>query len=255
MHIVAISDGSTAALELVEVLRQQGLEVSAHSADQIVPDAFAAFCRLVVVYCPRIQEAQIELIARICSSHPSLPIIMLTAEPSVSAKLSAFNRGVDECLPLECDPLELCGQIRALVRRTYSAMTCRLCIGAVEVDQSVQQAYVNAAPLDLTWREFALLRHLVLRAEEVVSRDEIRSVVWPFAKAVDSNVIEVHVGRLRRKLGPAASQLRTIRGVGYTLLTSTRTRPRKTAHGTSSGVYSKLQNAEPESEPSSQPGR
>ncbi len=218
MFVLILRDTAVSELNVVSALRARGFELVVRGLDD--PRAAAdSRCRLIILERALVDD---EILARITETRASdelSPLLLVTSEQDVSAKLRAFEAGVDECVSFACDPAEFVGRVRALLRRSQSYRPSRIRVGPIQIDEGEQRAYVNSELVDLTTREFSLLRQLALRPGEVVSRRDIHSAVWR-DKVADSNVIEVHVGRLRQKLGQAAENLRTVRGVGYCLVPS-----------------------------------
>jgi DNA-binding response OmpR family regulator len=146
-------------------------------------------------------------------------ILILTARDTLEDRIQGLNLGADDYLvkPFAFD--ELLARVRALVRRRYTAKAPVLRVGDLEVDTVGRTARRGGRNLDLTPREYALLEFLAVRAGQCVSRMEIWDHLYDFASDPDSNVIDVYVGRLRRKL-ECCGQLRLIhtrRGIGYVL--------------------------------------
>lgn len=145
------------------------------------------------------------------------PILMLTARGELRERVLGLETGADDYLVKPFEIEELLARIRALLRRSsgFSRIVC----GDLEVDRMSRRALLRGAALDLTTREYALLLHLVLRAERVVPKSELLSHVWEMKFDPGSNLVEVHVSRLRDKLGEHAWMIETVRGVGYRLRT------------------------------------
>ena len=147
------------------------------------------------------------------------PILMLTARDATDDIVRGLNAGADDYLtkPFKFD--ELLARLRALLRRGGAARLDRLAYAGVELDRLKHQARVDGTKLDLTPREFQLLEHFMLHPEEVIRRTELLEKVWDMHFDPESNVVDVHVGNLRRKLGDAGSTgvVQTIRGVGFML--------------------------------------
>ena len=119
---------------------------------------------------------------------------------------------------------ELLARLRALIRRRYQAVTNLVRVGDLEIDGAARTIRRAGRVVSLSAREFALLEYLALRRGQIVTRDEIWEHVYDFAAERSSNVVDVYVGYLRRKLGDgeggAARLIRTHRGLGYSLGTT-----------------------------------
>ena len=149
------------------------------------------------------------------------PILMLTARDSTEDIVRGLDAGADDYLskPFRFD--ELLARLRALIRRGGSPRIERLTYGPLELNRMKHQAHTGGQVLDLTPREFQLLEHFMLHPEEVVRRTELLEKVWDMHFDPESNVVDVHVGNLRRKLREAGCSdlIQTVRGVGFCLKT------------------------------------
>jgi two-component system copper resistance phosphate regulon response regulator CusR len=149
----------------------------------------------------------------------STPILMLTARDATEDVVRGLDAGVDDYLskPFKFD--ELLARLRALLRRGGAKRMDRLIYGSIEMDRIRHELNVNGKPLALTAREFSLLEHFLLNPEVVVRRTELLEKVWDLHFDPESNVVDVHVGNLRRKLKAAGCDqiLHTVRGVGFQL--------------------------------------
>ena len=147
------------------------------------------------------------------------PILMLTSRDAPEDVVRGLDAGADDYLskPFRFD--ELLARIRALHRRGGAERLDVLRYGAVTLDRLRHVATVDGRPLDLTPKEFQLLEFFLLHAEEVVRRTTLLEKVWDMHFDPESNVVDVHVGNLRRKLTRAAGEplLTTVRGVGFSL--------------------------------------
>ncbi len=148
----------------------------------------------------------------------SVPILMLTARGEVPERIAGLDAGADDYVCKPFDLGELLARVRVLGRRG-AASDAVLRIGPLVVDRSEHRATVEGKRVELTRREFALLAYLARAAGRVVPRSELLARVWETSFDPSSNVVEVHVKNLRDKLGPHASMIETVRGVGYTLAT------------------------------------
>lgn len=145
----------------------------------------------------------------------SLPVILLTARDRISDRIAGLDMGADDYVLKPFDPDELVARIRAVVRRRPSADAV-VHYGQLRCDWARGSVEVAGRPLDLRPRELAALRILIDRAGRVVDRDMLVAEIFPNDQ-VSSNVLDVHIGRLRRKLQPDGPRLKTLRGVGYRL--------------------------------------
>src|SRR5450830_221553 len=147
----------------------------------------------------------------------SMPILILTARGSWQDKVKGLETGADDYLVKPFDYPELAARVKALLRRALKATSNVLKLGAVELDFSAQAARLHGETLDLTTFEYRVLEYLVRERARVVSKQELSDYLYPHDEDRDSNVLEVLVGRLRRKLDPDGTLLpiETLRGRGY----------------------------------------
>jgi len=143
------------------------------------------------------------------------PILMLTARGELRERVLGLEAGADDYIvkPFEID--ELLARIQAVLRRTHGFGRMR--VGALEIDRLARQVTLAGQSLELTAREFAILLFLARQADQVVARSELLSQVWSTQFDPGSNLIDVHISRLRDKLGPHAWMIDTVRGKGYRL--------------------------------------
>ena len=143
------------------------------------------------------------------------PILMLTARGEVRERVLGLEAGADDYIvkPFEID--ELLARIQAVLRRTHGFG--RMQIGPLEIDRLQRRVTLGGRALELTAREYALLLFLAHRADRVVARSELLSQVWSTQFDPGSNLVEVHISRLRDKLGEHAGMIDTVRGKGYRL--------------------------------------
>ena len=147
----------------------------------------------------------------------TLPILVWTARSSWQDKVRGLEAGADDYLVKPFEYPELAARVKALLRRALKATSDSLTLGALRVDFSAQTAWLNETVLDLTAFEYRVLELLVRERTRVVSKQELSDYLYPRDEDRDSNVLEVLVGRLRRKLDPDGllSPIETLRGRGY----------------------------------------
>jgi two-component system response regulator PrrA len=149
----------------------------------------------------------------------TVPVLVLSARTSVDDRVTGLAAGADDYLVKPFALAELVARLRALLRRVPAAAPSGLVVGPLTVDPARRRATVDGAPVDLTRREFDLLETLARSAGIVLSRERLLELVWGYDFAVDTNVVDVFVSQLRRKLeaGGAPRLVHTVRGIGFTL--------------------------------------
>jgi two-component system OmpR family response regulator len=164
-------------------------------------------------------KSGLQLAAELRREGRETPILMLTARDTTEDVVRGLDAGADDYLPKPFKFDELLARVRALVRRGGAGRTELLRYGPLELDRLKHRARVNGQALELTPKEFHLLQHFLLHAEEVVRRTELLEKVWDMHFDPESNVVDVHVGNLRRKLRDATGLelIHTVRGVGFRL--------------------------------------
>lgn len=147
----------------------------------------------------------------------TLPILILTARGSWQDKVQGLEAGADDYLVKPFEYPELVARVKALRRRALKATSDVLTLGALNIDFSAQTARFNDVLLELTTFEYRVLEYLVRERTRVVSKQELSDYLYPQDEDRDSNVLEVLVGRLRRKLDPDGTRapIETLRGRGY----------------------------------------
>ncbi|GAB3243078.1 response regulator transcription factor [Chitinimonas naiadis] len=157
------------------------------------------------------------VVERLRADGRTLPILILTARGSWQDKVQGLEAGADDYLVKPFEYPELAARIKALLRRALKATSDVLSIGPLAIDFSAQQAKLRDQPIELTTFEYRMLEYLVRERARVVSKQELSDYLYPHDEDRDSNVLEVLIGRLRRKLDPdgTLSPIETLRGRGY----------------------------------------
>jgi two-component system, OmpR family, response regulator PhoP len=159
----------------------------------------------------------LELIRRVRAAAKSYPILVLTARDSWQDKVEGLQAGADDYVAKPFQFEEVLARLQALLRRAGGWATPQLRCGPIVLDTRAQSVALNGTPVELTSFEYRILEHLMLRAGDVISKAELTERLYDQDYERDSNVIEVLVGRLRRKLDPgdALRPIETLRGRGY----------------------------------------
>ena len=155
-----------------------------------------------------------DVLARIRARRPGLPVLMLTARDDLENKVRALDGGADDYLTKPFALEELLARIRALTRRTDQASAAEIEVGDVRLDLLGRRAWRAGRLIELSSREFALLEYLLRHPNQVLSRTQILFAVWEYDADPSSNVVDVYIRYLRRKLGEP-SPISTLRGAGY----------------------------------------
>jgi two-component system alkaline phosphatase synthesis response regulator PhoP len=146
----------------------------------------------------------------------AIPIIMVTAKSSEIDKVKGLDIGADDYITMPFGVMELISRVKALLRRVVpESEEKEITVGAVCLDDDKRQVTVSGQIIELTFKEFELLRLLMLRARIVTSREEILDKVWGTDFEGESRTLDMHIKTLRQKLGKAGAMIQTVRNVGY----------------------------------------
>lgn len=156
------------------------------------------------------------LVRRLRSAGKSLPTLILTARCTLTDKVKALDLGADDFLSKPFEAAELAARCRALMRRSSGASTGMVRLNRMRVDLSGKRLCIDDAEVELTAREWLVLECLVRRMGLIVSKDRLLQAIANPDQDITANAVEVHVSRLRAKLGDAAV-IRSLRGLGYRL--------------------------------------
>jgi DNA-binding response OmpR family regulator len=149
---------------------------------------------------------------------PELPVVILSARTDLPTKLRGFDLGASDYVAKPFALVELIARVRAQLRHSQWSGDARVVhAGALALDLARRQAQIGTLVVDLSDREFKLLHHLAVHAGEVISRERLLEEVWGYHFDPGSNVVDVCVRRLRKKLGPDAP-IETVRHAGYRLV-------------------------------------
>jgi len=220
MKILVVEDDSKVVGFIEHGLREEGHVVDvARDGDEASLLAHVNDYDIILLDVMLPKKNGFQVAAELRREGRNTPILMLTSRDAVEDVVRGLDAGADDYLakPFKFD--ELLARIRALHRRGGAERLDVLRYGAIVLDRLHHVATVNEGLLDLTAKEFQLLEHFMLHPGEIVRRTTLLEKVWDMHFDPESNVVDVHVGNLRRKLMRASGEslLATIRGVGFRL--------------------------------------
>ena len=154
-----------------------------------------------------------EILAALRAAGSSVPVIVLTAGEESSDRAAMLNAGADDCLTRPCDFDELLARIRARLRTPEQTDPAAISFGRVTIDLATRKVHIGGRAVELTPRELSLLETLMHHGGQVLSQVQLLDQVWGYDRDPSSNVVEVYVGYLRKKLRPDVVE--TVRGAGY----------------------------------------
>jgi len=222
MRILLVEDEPDAAKALAKGLRENAyaVDVAGDGETAIFQADTNDYDGVILdVMLPRLDG--LAVCRRIRTAGGSVPILMLTARDAVESRVAGLDAGADDYLVKPYDFCELLARLRALIRRGQQpVMPERLVIGSLLVDTRSRRVIVGGQDVLLRNKEYALLEYLARRANDVVSRSDIAEHVWDEHYDPLSNVVDVYIQRLRRKIDTPGreSLIRTRRGEGYQLV-------------------------------------
>lgn len=224
-RVLVVDDDPDVLASLERGLRLSGFQVATavdgaealRSATETRPDAIVLDINMPVL-------DGVSVVTALRAMDNDVPVCVLSARSSVDDRVAGLEAGADDYLVKPFVLAELVARVKALLRRrgstaTFSSETIQ--VGPLEVDIPGRRARVNGVDVDLTKREFDLLAVLAEHKTAVLSRAQLLELVWGYDFAADTNVVDVFIGYLRRKLeaGGAPRLLHTVRGVGFVLRT------------------------------------
>lgn len=214
MKLLIVEDDMMMGAGLQAALNNAGFDAHWVTDGQAAFDLLTqAFFRVAVLDISLPGLDGLALLKQLRATGSSLPVLMLTARDTTRDKVMCFEAGADDFLVKTTDMEELIARLRALVRR--AGYVGRICVGNLTLDSDTLVVTKEGRLLNLSNREFELLRVLMEGAGQVISRSQLEESVFGSSRSSDSNVLEVHIHNLRQKIGE--SSLKTVRGVGYTL--------------------------------------
>jgi DNA-binding response OmpR family regulator len=233
MRVLLVEDDARIARFVAKGLREQSYAVDVvSSGDQALYQSAINAYDLVILDVMIPAPDGFEVCRELRKAGQRMPVLMLTARDAVEARIMGLDEGADDYLTKPFEFRELLARLRALLRRPGSLQPAQLVVGDLLVDTTGQTVQRHGKTIVLTTKEYALVEYLARNAGRVIGRAEIAEHVWDEEFDPFSNLIEVYMNRLRRKIdaGTGAPLFHTRRGAGYVLSANT-----DTADGTHRG--------------------
>jgi DNA-binding response OmpR family regulator len=222
MRVLLIEDFEPLARSVAQGLREAGYAVDAATDGEeglALAQASAYDAILLDLMVPKLDG--LAVLRQLRAEGSTAAVVVITARDQVADRVGGLDLGADDYLVKPFAFAELLARLRAVIRRRYQTTSNVLLVGDLEIDAAARIVKRAGRTIGLSAREFGLLEYLALRRGQVVTRTEIWEHVYDFAAEPSSNVVDVYVGYLRRKLddgeGGARRLLHTHRGLGYSL--------------------------------------
>ena len=215
MRVLIVEDEAALSAQLVVALRGAGFVVDAAKDGEeglYFGQEFDYDAAIIDLGLPRLDG--MSLIRRLRGAERTMPVLVLTARGNWQDKVKGLEAGADDYLTKPFQMEELLARLNALIRRSAGYSSPVLEHGELKLDTSKKEVRVSGDPVELTAYEYRVLEYLMLNPNRVVSKTELTDHLYEQDFDRDSNVIEVFVGRLRKKLDPV-NPIRTVRGQGY----------------------------------------
>lgn len=218
MRILVVEDEPALRQQLAVALKSQGYAVDASGEGKealYLATEYPFDAAVVDLGLPGLSG--LDIIRRLRTDGSRLPVLILTARDRWQDKVQGLEAGGDDYLAKPFQMEELLARLKALLRRSAGATHDEVRCGPIAIDTTAQQVSVAGSEIELTSFEYRLLEHLMRERPRVLSKDELAAHLYPHDEERDSNVIEVLIARLRRKLDPGGTlqPLETLRGRGY----------------------------------------
>jgi DNA-binding response OmpR family regulator len=220
VRILVVEDEAEMAFALSAALKKYDMTVDRAATLAEAGEVVATSVHDAILLDRRLPDGDgLDLISNIRARGIQVPVIVLTARGDLSDKVAGLNGGADDYLAKPFAIEELVARLRAVLRRPADLHSDILRLGALNFDVGHSEADVDGRPLDLPRRELLVLQALMRRMGRTVLRSSLEAAVYGFDDEVQSNALDTHVSRLRRKLAGANAgvEIHGIRGVGYLL--------------------------------------
>lgn len=218
MKVLLIEDDLTLNGKIAERLQQEGFKVDTcldgeEAIERIRVSSYAVL--IIELMIPKIDG--LSILQQVHAMGNNVLVLMISENNSLDSKLECFNLGADDYLVKPFDLEELIARVHALVRRTMQQGAKTLNVGPVEINRHKREVRLEGKIIELTTKEFDFIYYLISNKNIVVSRQQILDNVWEYDYEMNSNLIDVYIKSLRKKIAEKTNYklIQTVRGVGY----------------------------------------
>jgi DNA-binding response OmpR family regulator len=216
MRVLVVEDDYALGEGLFQAMRQDGYAVDwLTDGLRALQSLKAEHFDLVILDLGLPKRDGLNVLRDIRRAGEGVPVIILTARDAVADRVQGLDAGADDYLTKPFDLGELSARVRALIRRSQGLSSPEITAGDLRMDPAVRKVTLRGDVVELSPKEFSLLRAMMLRADRVIPRYALQESAYAWGQEIESNALEVHVHNLRKKLGK--ERIRTVRGVGYEL--------------------------------------
>lgn len=214
MRILLVEDDSMLAKTIKNALEDEGNVIDVvHDAEDCEAALATTKFEIMLLDINLPKKSGLEILKSMRLKQDFTPVLILTARDSIAQKIEGLNLGADDYLSKPFDLDELLARIRSLVRRSKGIASATLVYKNIELNPLNHTLLRDEKKIELTPKEFALLKLLLENSGKVISRSRLEELLYSWDDALESNALEVYIHFLRKKLG--ADLIKTIRGVGY----------------------------------------
>lgn len=214
MRVLIVEDDDILANVLKEGLEEEGyaVDIATNGEDGLYMAEVTPYDVVILdIMLPELDGWTV--LERLREKGVQTPVLILTAKDDISDKVKGLDKGADDYITKPFEFSELLARLRALIRRATGRRNPIIKIGNIMINTSSHQVYKDGKEVPLSSKEYAILLYLVTNMGRVVSREELTEHVYDWEKSIESNIIDVYINYLRKKL--SKDLIETVRGVGY----------------------------------------
>ena len=216
MHVLVVEDDARLAEALARILEDNGYTTDVvHDGEAGVRYGETGTYDVIILDVMLPKADGFTVAQRLRRAHVSTPILLLTARDAISDKICGYDSGADDYITKPFGVMELISRVKALLRRIDRVKKEDLNYGTIRIDVSRHTVQVDGNEVELTYKEYEILKYLMKNRGIVLTRDSLMEKIWGYDFEHGNRTVDVHIQSLRKKLGTAGDAIKTIRNVGY----------------------------------------